>query len=68
MEGVGQYLAYPDEAGLHVLQKKQVHGTKQQSADADGKPDLRRMAHKTGCIGVRLEYAEQGRVGKQQQW
>src|SRR5215831_17372523 len=40
VEGVGQDLGHPDEAGLYVADEEQLHGAEQQAAAADHQPDL----------------------------
>ena len=35
MEGVGEDLAHPHQAGLHVADEKQLHGAEEQSANAN---------------------------------
>jgi len=67
VERVGQDLRRPYQAGLNVLQEEQLHGTKQQRADADEEPDLAHMAHESCAAGVCREYSKKGWVQPQQQ-
>jgi len=58
MKRVRDDLGEPDQAGLHVLEEKQVHRSKQQTSEAHGKPYLADMAHESGIGGLSGEEAE----------
>ena len=59
-------LRQPDEPGLHVAQIEQMHGPKQQRADADDEPYLTDVPHELLAAGVGRHQPEKGR-GQQQQ-
>jgi len=67
VERVGDDFRQPHQAGLHILQEKQLHGAEQQRTDADDQPDFTHMPYELGTRGVRRKNAEAARIEPQHQ-
>ena len=64
---IGKDFAHPYQARLHILDKKQMNRSKQQSAGADGQPHDPGVMNKPLDVRERVENAEQAGIRHQQQ-
>jgi hypothetical protein len=44
MEGIGDNLRHPNQAGLHIFQEEQVHGSEDQASDSNVQPSHPELA------------------------
>jgi hypothetical protein len=66
VKGISQDFRHPDQAGPDIPDEEQLHGAKQQPAEADNQPDLPDVLYEGGTIGVRRKNPEQRRLPPQQ--
>jgi hypothetical protein len=58
MKWVRDDLGEPDQARLHVLEKKQMYGAKRQATQTDGEPYLPNVSHESTGPGLNREDSE----------
>lgn len=68
MEGIGEDLAHPNDAGDDVLYEEELEHTEGDASDADAEPDLAQAMEVAGKIGYRRKGPEERGGEKQEDW